>query len=66
MAQHHVRERGYTFAVTLDVAALAQALSMRRVMPLTVTVDRQGRLKQVIAGEMFETDVMELLPRLTA
>ena len=66
MAQHHVSERGYTFPVTLDVAELAQALSMRRVMPLTVTVDRQGRLKQVIPGEMFEADVMELLPRLTA
>jgi hypothetical protein len=31
-----------------------------------VTVDRQGRLKQVIPGEMFEDDVMELLKRLTA
>jgi hypothetical protein len=34
-------------------------------MPLTVTVDRRGRLRQVIPGEMFEADVMELLPRLT-
>ena len=29
-------------------------------VPLTVTVDRQGRLKQVIPGEMAEDDVMEL------
>jgi peroxiredoxin len=65
MAQHHVRERGYSFPVTLDVAELSQALSQRRIMPLTVTVDRRGRLRQVIPGEMFEADVMELLPRLT-
>ena len=29
-------------------------------IPLTVTVDRQGRLLQAIPGEMFEEDVMEL------
>ena len=30
-------------------------------IPLTVVVDRQGRLKQVIPGEMFEEDVLDLL-----
>jgi thiol-disulfide isomerase/thioredoxin len=57
----HARERGYTFLITLDSAPLAAALSQRNLIPLTVTVDRQGRLKQVIPGEMFEEDVMELL-----
>jgi hypothetical protein len=39
---------------------MAQALSTRRLVPLTVTVDRSGRLRQVIPGEMFEADVLEL------
>jgi thiol-disulfide isomerase/thioredoxin len=57
----HLREQGLNFAVTLDYAPMAQALSTRRVTPLTVTVGRDGRVRQVIAGEMFEEDVLELL-----
>jgi thiol-disulfide isomerase/thioredoxin len=57
----HLREQGLNFAVTLDHAPMAEALSTRRVTPLTVTVGRDGRLRQVIAGEMFEEDVLELL-----
>lgn len=64
IARQHIAEHGYTFPVTLDVAPMAAALSTRRITPLTVTVDRQGRLKQFIPGEMFEDDVMELLNRL--
>jgi hypothetical protein len=52
---------GWRFPVTLDDTALADALSARRMVPLTVTVDRRGRLQQVIPGEMFEADVLELL-----
>ncbi|HMO45227.1 MAG TPA: TlpA disulfide reductase family protein [Rubrivivax sp.] len=57
----HLREQGLNFAVTLDYAPMAEALSARRVTPLTVTVGRDGRVRQVIAGEMFEEDVLELL-----
>jgi peroxiredoxin len=66
IARRHIAEHGYTFPNTLDAGLLAAVLSTRRITPLTVTVDRQGRLKQVIPGEMFEDDVMELLKRLTA
>ena len=59
--RHHAERHGYTFPITLDQAPLAAALSARRVSPLTVTVDRAGRLLQVIPGEMFESDVLELL-----
>ena len=64
VARRHIADHGYTFPVTLDAAPMAAVLSTRRITPLTVTVDRQGRLKQVIPGEMFEDDVMELLKRL--
>ena len=55
----YLARNGYGFAVTLDHAVLAQALSARNVIPLSVLVDRAGRLRQVIPGEMFEEDVME-------
>ena len=61
LVRRHVRERGYTFPITLDATPLAAALSRRNLIPLTVTVDRRGLLRQVIPGEMFEEDVMELL-----
>ena len=59
-AQRHLARHGWHFAVTLDHAPMANALSLRRLSPLTITIDRQGRLKQVIPGEMSEDDVMQL------
>jgi thiol-disulfide isomerase/thioredoxin len=59
--QRVLSRQGWHFAVTLDQAPLSAALSTRNLIPLTVTVDRQGRLKQVIPGEMFEEDVLDLL-----
>ena len=55
---HH---QGYSVPITLEDAPWAAALSERKVVPLTAVVDRQGRLKQVLPGEMFEEDLMELL-----
>ena len=54
----YLERHGYGFPVTLDHAPLAEALSTRKVIPLTVLVDRKGRLRQVIPGEMFEEDVL--------
>jgi thiol-disulfide isomerase/thioredoxin len=58
--RRYLAQHGYGFAVTLDAAPMAAALTTRRMIPLTVTVARDGRLKQVIPGEMFEDDVLEL------
>ena len=57
----YLARHGYGFQVTMAQDAMAAALSRRKVIPLTVLVDRQGRLGQVIPGEMFEDDVMEWL-----
>ena len=57
----YLARHGYGFQVTMAQEAMAAALSPRKVIPLTITVDRQGRLGQVIPGEMFEDDVMEWL-----
>ena len=60
LVRRHAAQRGYSFPITLDTAPLAAVLSARRNIPLTVTVDRSGRLLQAIPGEMFEEDVLEL------
>lgn len=57
----HMAKRDWQFPVTLDAAPMSAALSERRVVPLTVSVDRQGRLREVIPGEMFEEDVLDFL-----
>ena len=59
--QQYMARQGWQFPVTLDQAPMRAALSGRNIIPLTVTIDRQGRLKQVIPGEMFEEDVLDLL-----
>lgn len=59
--RRYLAQHGWNFAVTLEQGPMRAALSMRNVIPLTVTVDRKGRLKQVFPGEMFEEDVLELL-----
>jgi thiol-disulfide isomerase/thioredoxin len=56
----HLARHGLSFPVTLAWRELASALSMRRMIPLTVTVDRDDRLREVIPGEMFEADVLGL------
>jgi thiol-disulfide isomerase/thioredoxin len=58
--QRYLDQHGYRFAVTLEHSRMATALSTRRMIPLTVTVGRDGRLRQVIPGEMFEDDMLEL------
>ena len=59
--RQHMAKHGWQFPVTLDAAPMSAALSERRSVPMTVSVDRQGRLREVIPGEMFEDDVMGFL-----
>lgn len=58
--QDYLRRHDYRFAATLDERALHDALTPRRVIPLTCVIDRAGRLREVIPGEMFEEDVLGL------
>lgn len=59
--QRYMASNGYAFPVTLAHDPLFAALAARRIIPLTVLVDRQGRIRQSIPGEMFEEDVLDLL-----
>ena len=58
--RRYMAANGYRFPVTLDAEPLRSRLTTRRSVPLTCTIDARGRLKQVIPGEMFEADVLEL------
>ena len=58
--RRYAAQQGYSFPITLEHAPLADALSARKLIPLTVTVDRLGLLQQVYPGEMFEEDVLDL------
>ncbi|GAP38076.1 TlpA family protein disulfide reductase [Piscinibacter sakaiensis] len=55
LAQHR-----YTFPVTMQGPALRERLGVDKVIPVTAVVDRQGRLRPPIPGEMFAEDVLEL------
>ena len=59
-ARRYLQRQGLTFPVTRDHERLHAALSVRRGVPLSCVVDRQQRLREVIRGEMFEDDVMQL------
>ena len=59
--RRHAATQGYSFPITADHARLAAALGPRNIIPLTVTVDRQGRLLRSFPGEMFEDDVLEFM-----
>lgn len=56
----YLTRRGLGFDVSLDRPALQAALTRMPGIPITVVVDRQQRLREVIRGEMFEEDVLEL------
>lgn len=61
LVHQYMKTHGYSFPVSMAYAPMAAALSTRNMIPLTITVDRQGRLVQVLPGEMFEEDVLDLL-----
>jgi peroxiredoxin len=61
VVRRYVEELPFPVSVTLDQQAMHQALSMRRVIPLTCVTDRAGTLREVIPGEMAEDDVLGLL-----
>jgi len=56
----YLQQQGFSFPVTMDAAPLRAAVTQRQGVPLTVVVDRRGRLREVIPGEMFEEDVLGL------
>lgn len=58
--RRYMSTHGYEFPVALNGDTLRRQLTARKVLPMTVVLDRQGRLRQAIPGEMSEDDVLGL------
>jgi thiol-disulfide isomerase/thioredoxin len=58
--RRYMADNRYSFPVTMEGAKLRALLTTRRVIPMTFVVDRAGRLRDAIVGEMFEEDVFDL------
>lgn len=58
--RRYMQAHGYGFPVALSDGVLRARLTSRRIIPMTCVIDREGRLRQAIPGEMTEDDVMGL------
>lgn len=58
--QRHLRDTGLRFPVAVDDGPLRRRFTDRRMVPMTCTIDRQGRTGLCIPGEMSEGDVLGL------
>lgn len=58
--RRYMASNRYQFQVTVDGDALRRRFTSRRIIPMTCLIDQQGRLVQVIPGEMTEVDVLGL------
>lgn len=56
----YLRSTGFRFPVALDNGALRRRHTERRMVPMTCTLDRDGRAGLCIPGEMSEDDVLGL------
>jgi hypothetical protein len=56
-----VHKHGYTFPVAIETEALREALGKRKVIPTIFVIKADGRIAEVIPGEMFEEDVLDLI-----
>ena len=63
--RRYMAANDYCFPVAVGGVGLRVQLTPRRVIPMTCLIDRQGRLLQAIAGEMFEDDVLALAQAVT-
>lgn len=60
VVRRYMDRHGYRFDVTLDEAAWRQALPVRRVIPTTVPISVTGQIGQIVPGEMFPEDLLQL------
>ena len=58
--RQHMSAHNYSFPVALSDGVLRSRLTSRRIIPMTCVIDREGRLRQAIPGEMSEDDVLGL------
>jgi thiol-disulfide isomerase/thioredoxin len=59
-AQDYLKNKGYTFPVTMDAVPIARALGTDRALPRTYVIGRSGLLTFRELGEMLGDDVLAL------
>jgi len=60
-AADYMRDHKYTFPVAMETPALREVLGKRKVIPTIFVVKADGKIAEIIPGEMFEEDVLDLL-----
>lgn len=60
-AHTYIQDKGYTFPVAMETSELRDVLGKRRIIPAVFAITADGKVAEVIPGEMFEEDVLELI-----
>ncbi|HLR78163.1 MAG TPA: TlpA disulfide reductase family protein [Burkholderiaceae bacterium] len=60
-ARAYLEDRGYTFPTVMQTPELLHVFGKRRVIPKIFVIAADGRVMEVIPGEMFEEDVLDLI-----
>ena len=58
--KRYMQSGNFSFPVLVGMPGLRDQFTSRQMVPMTCLVDRQGRLRQQIPGEMAEDDVLGL------
>jgi thiol-disulfide isomerase/thioredoxin len=60
-ARDYVRKHAYTFPVTMETPELRGIFGKRKVIPQIFVIKADGKIAEIIPGEMFEEDVLDLI-----
>lgn len=60
-AKEYVEKHRYTFPVAMQTPELAKVFGKPKVIPLIIVVKADGTVAEIIPGEMFEEDVLDLI-----
>lgn len=60
-AKDYVSKHHYTFPVAMETPELLKVFGKRKVIPQIFVIKADGKLAEVIPGEMFEEDVLDLV-----
>lgn len=60
-ARQYLKDKHYSFPAVMQTPELLDVFGKRRVIPKIIVVTADGKVAQVIPGEMFEEDVLGLI-----
>ncbi|WP_460873587.1 TlpA family protein disulfide reductase [Paralcaligenes ginsengisoli] len=60
-AKDYLQKHRYTFATAMETPELLKVFGKRKVIPQIFVIKADGKLAEIIPGEMFEEDVLDLI-----